>query len=125
MNEPQDRIPIEQLEDRRVYAIRSRNLVVGAWDAVSRGFIGIREKFGSKYLFTEYEWGTDPRTGTAWATRDLNVVVPDDVAMVQGFHDPAQNAYFVNNLLFDLLKPLEDAEWQRIIAERAADQEEE
>lgn len=36
-----------------VYEVRSRNLVVAAYDG-EEGFIGIREKFGDEYLFTEY-----------------------------------------------------------------------
>jgi hypothetical protein len=36
-----------------VYEIKSRNLLVGAYDG-EQGFVGIREKFGDEYLFTEY-----------------------------------------------------------------------
>lgn len=35
------------------YEIKSRNLIVGVYDG-DEGFIGIREKFGDEYLFTEY-----------------------------------------------------------------------
>lgn len=39
-----------------IYALHSRNLTVGVYDGVT-GFIGIREKFGHRYLFTEYHRG--------------------------------------------------------------------
>jgi len=43
-----------------VYSIRSRNLILGIFDG-SRGFIGIREKLGSEYLFKEfYNSGKNP-----------------------------------------------------------------
>lgn len=47
-----DQIPFDELEVRGVYVLRSRNLRVGVWTGA--GFIGIREKLGSRYLFTEY-----------------------------------------------------------------------
>jgi hypothetical protein len=47
--------PIDQgeLVYRNVYRLRSRNLAFGVYDG-DRGFIGIREKFGDRYLATEY-----------------------------------------------------------------------
>ncbi len=46
-------LQIEQLEVAGIYEIRSRNLVVGVYDG-EEGFIGVREKMGAEYLFTEY-----------------------------------------------------------------------
>jgi hypothetical protein len=43
----------DQLERGAVYEVRSRNLIAGVYDG-EQGFIGIREKFGDEYLFTEY-----------------------------------------------------------------------
>lgn len=48
-----------------VYAIRSRNLSFGVWNSNTLGFVGIREKFGSEYLFTEYHYDTGGSFGTA------------------------------------------------------------
>lgn len=44
-----------------IYRIRSRNLLVGVfvgqdWNDEFPRFIGIREKFGSRFLFEEYGW---------------------------------------------------------------------
>ncbi len=116
MNEPKGRIPIEQLEDRRIYIIRSRNLVVGAWNAGSRGFIGVREKLRDEYLFTEYEWDTSTRTGTAYAVEATEHVVPAEVTMVEYFRSEAEHAAKTNRPLFDILKPMSDAERERRIA---------
>lgn len=45
-----------------IYEVRSRNLSLAVYDGKG-GFIGIREKFGDRYLFTEYlsrECGGEP-----------------------------------------------------------------
>lgn len=46
-------LPLDALVARGVYRIHSRNLVVGVYDGAI-GFIGIREKFGDRFLFREY-----------------------------------------------------------------------
>lgn len=43
----------DELVVGEVYLISSRNFSLGVYDG-NGGFIGIREKFGSRYLFTEY-----------------------------------------------------------------------
>ena len=81
-----DFIPMSELVDRRVYRIRSRNLVVGAWDAGSQGFIGIREKFRDLYLFEEYHYEQGAPYGTAHAIADLGLDVPPEVSMSENLH---------------------------------------
>lgn len=44
----------EGLIERGIYRIHSRNLDVGVWNYDDSGFIGIREKFDSRFLFQEY-----------------------------------------------------------------------
>lgn len=56
-------LSLEDCENRGVYRIHSRNLLVGVFDG-SEGFIGIREKFGDKFLFKEYHWEASPTLGT-------------------------------------------------------------
>jgi hypothetical protein len=51
------------METGGIYRIKSRNLSVGVYDGKG-GFIGIREKFGDTYLFTEYGWEQGPPYGT-------------------------------------------------------------
>ena len=73
-------LPLAAMRDRGVYALRSRNLRVGAWDPDRLGFIGIREKFGHLYLFTEYHWEIGAPSGTAKPLR-LIWTVPDRVEL--------------------------------------------
>lgn len=75
-------LPPEGLVHRRVYRLRSRNLVIGVWNEKSLGFIGIREKGDSLYLFTEYEYTLS--NGTAKAVRDMEVDVPSAIEMNTG-----------------------------------------
>lgn len=46
-------IPLDECITRGIYRLNSRNLSVGVFDG-ERGFIGIREKFGERFLETEY-----------------------------------------------------------------------
>lgn len=74
-------IPESDLIHRRLYRVRSRNLVIGAWDKDKRGFIGLREKFGSRFPFIEFHHDADPHVGTAQAERDLGIDVPPEIEM--------------------------------------------
>lgn len=78
---PEGLFAMDELEDRRVYIIRSRNLSVGAWRAETKGFIGVRLKFGSEYLFEEYHYDADPHVGTVSAATPTDVVVPNDMLL--------------------------------------------
>mgnify|MGYP001611912539 CR=1 FL=1 len=62
----------------RVYKLYCRNLLLGVYDGYG-GFIGIRTKFGSRYLFTEYHWDFDPHHGTVASAIDLNIDVPKEI----------------------------------------------
>jgi len=81
MHERSDRIPLDQCRDRRVYRVLSRNLSLGVFRASSRGFIGIRTKFGSRFLFEEYHWDTGAPYGTANPLEELGVTLPDDIGL--------------------------------------------
>lgn len=70
-----DFIPVADLEHGRAYRIKSRNLRVGFWNADKDGFVGVREKFGDRYLFTEHQWRE--RGGTANALEALDVYAGD------------------------------------------------
>ena len=116
-------IPESDLIHRRLYRVRSRNLVIGAWDKDKRGFIGLREKFGSRYPFTEYHHDADPHVGTAQAERDLGIDVPMDIEMAE--HGPRVEregrTYLTNNEpLLALLEEHEPAVNAEIAAEYAA-----
>ena len=57
-------ISLEDCKHGYTYKISSRNLSIGVFNENDNGFIGIREKFGSEYLFTEYHWDTGAPFGT-------------------------------------------------------------
>jgi hypothetical protein len=46
-------IALKDCENRFAYRISSRNLSIGVFNLKTSGFIGIREKFGDQYLFTD------------------------------------------------------------------------
>jgi hypothetical protein len=71
----------DQLVDRHVYRLTARNFFLGAWDAAYGGFLGIREKFGHRYVFTEYFSEPDRSSGTAHAWTDTGVVVPEEIEL--------------------------------------------
>lgn len=97
------------LKDGQVYRIRSRNLVIGVWRAATQGFIGIREKFGSVYLFEEYHWETGAPFGTAHA-----------VYPIAGITVPAADMEEGSKALFDLLLVHEKPIMERIQRENEA-----
>ena len=53
-------IDTDELVPRGVYEIYCRNLAVGVWNGKD-GFVGIREKFGSRFLDKEHPWTEDRR----------------------------------------------------------------
>lgn len=94
------KIDMDLLVDGEAYRIRSRNLVVGVWRADRRGFIGIRNKFGSDYLFTEFHHDADPYVGTVNGMEPLGVRVPDGVDLTEG-HSLCQA--FMSNSRYELV----------------------
>lgn len=67
------------LKNRYVYKIKSRNLVVGVYNANLKGFVGIRNKFNSRYLFTEYHY-ENTACGTALPIEELGSI-PDHIPL--------------------------------------------
>lgn len=65
MKDHPDRIPIEQCRHGWLYRLYSRNLNLGVYRENDHGFIGIRHKMGSRFLFTEFHWDNGPPHGTA------------------------------------------------------------
>lgn len=61
-----------------LYRIHSRNLALGVFDKKKGGFIGIREKFGSRYLFMEYHYDTGAPFGTVTPLERL-VKLPNEI----------------------------------------------
>jgi hypothetical protein len=50
--------------DQYLYKIESRNLSYGVFRGRTNGFLGIRYKFGSRFIFEEDHWDTGEPYGT-------------------------------------------------------------
>lgn len=57
-------LPLDACKHGWLYRIRSRNLSVGVYNEPVKGFVGIREKMGHEYLFTEFHYDTGAPFGT-------------------------------------------------------------
>lgn len=64
-------IPKDQCKHGYTYRIHSRNLSCGVYDSKTGGFAGIREKFGSFYLFTEFHRDNGPPYGTVAPIKEI------------------------------------------------------
>lgn len=74
------KIPLTECKNGFLYRIHSRNLTHGVFVQAHGGFVGIREKFGSKYLFMEYHYDTGPPYGTVHPLEELSKI-PDDIVL--------------------------------------------
>lgn len=74
-------IPLSECEEGYLYRIDCRNLSLGVFNSKA-GFIGIRDKWGSKFLFTEYHWDTGPPFGTVCPKEKLEKL-PDDIELTE------------------------------------------
>ncbi len=54
MSEPKY-LALSECRSRHVYRVKARCFELAVFDGKD-GFMGIRHKFGSRYLFTEYHW---------------------------------------------------------------------
>jgi len=77
-----DYIPLDQCKHGYLYKIHSRNLGLGVFNSKDNGFIGIRTKFSSRYLFTEFHWDTGIPYGTVKPERELEKI-PDAIIIAE------------------------------------------
>jgi len=71
-------ISLDKCVHGKLYRIHSRNLGFGVFNSEAQGFIGIREKFGNRYLFTEYHWDAGAPFGTVHPKEELEQL-PEDI----------------------------------------------
>lgn len=76
-------IPLSECKNRGVYKIDSRNLSYGVFDEKHKGFIGIRYKFGDRYLFTEFHWDTGAPFGTVMPEKFIEML-PEEIELKEG-----------------------------------------
>lgn len=70
----------DQLIRGRVYRLHCRNLNLGVWDG-KRSFIGVRTKFGSRFLSEEDHWDVDEHYGTVSEAIDTGYDVPPEISL--------------------------------------------
>ena len=66
--------PIYRCKEGVIYELHSRNLQCGVFVKAKAGFIGIREKYGERFVFMERHWNTGAPFGTAKPLRRIGVV---------------------------------------------------
>jgi hypothetical protein len=69
-------LKVPELETGKVYKVFARNFEYAVWDGV-KYFIGVRNKFGSKYLSGEIHWDLDESFGTCKPEKIVCDVPPD------------------------------------------------
>jgi len=77
---PEKYLALAECVKGHVYKLRSRNLRIGVFNGTT-GFIGIRTKWDSRYLFTEYHWDYEGSYGTVHPLEDMGVVVPETIEL--------------------------------------------
>ena len=97
-------IRINDCKHRHQYKLRGRNLECGVYMGESKGFVGIREKFGHRDLDTEYHYDTG--FGTVLPIKELGICPIDDLAE----NGPPNEERLVktNQVLFDWLDHCEE-----------------
>lgn len=97
---PPECIPVDQCKKGVLYVLASRNLGTGVFngDTKEPGFIGIREKFGNYFLFTEYHYDNGPPYGTASPIKEL-AIVPDGIGIFESF--PTEDSVTGRPVKFD------------------------
>ncbi len=77
-------LPIDKCKRRYIYRLDSRNLAFGVFTPEKdNGFIGIRQKFDSRFLFTEYHWDNGPPHGTAKPLEEIGPVREVRIRLVE------------------------------------------
>lgn len=104
-------LPPAECKRGHVYRLSSRNLAFGVFaPEKENGFIGIRDKFGSRYLFTEHHWDNGAPYGTAKPLEDMGPLKDPHIALLDTL--PTACGYCGERLEFK--RDLEDAHWEHI-----------
>lgn len=85
LREREKYIPLSECVNKGIYKIHSRNLEYGVYNAKQMGFIGIRTKFGNRFLDMEYHW--DYGQGPYGTVKPLELIghLPKSIAPVEYF----------------------------------------
>lgn len=84
-------ITLGELQRGKVYRLKSRNLACGVWNGKD-GFVGIRTKFGLRFLDMEIHWDLSESFGTAQALEGLGSI-PESISLNIGLGTECGNCH--------------------------------
>lgn len=102
---PKEDRPRPKLEDcvpRRLYHVGCRNLTYAVYNG-DGGFIGIRVKWKSRYLFTELHWDKCESFGTVHTAIDTGIDLPDHIELKEYVDGEKEGTVTTYKPLFDWL----------------------
>lgn len=74
-------ITLQDCKPRGLYRIDARNFSLGVYNGVSKGFYGLRYKFGNTFIDEEFHWDTGAPHGTAKPLEALPESLPESIAL--------------------------------------------
>jgi len=103
------RVPMVDCIKGRLYHIGCRNMDYGVYDG-KEGFIGIREKFGHEFLFTEYHFDQGAPFGTVHTVIDTEIDIPEGIELKTLVHNDDKKTFSTYQPLFEWLQKHETVE---------------
>jgi hypothetical protein len=73
-------LPLVACVKGRLYKFNARNFFIGVYNGHG-GFVGIRTKFGYRFLDTEYHWDQGPPYGTVQEVEDTGIALPEGIPL--------------------------------------------
>jgi len=105
---PPKYVPLDDCRHGGLYRLSSRNLAFGVFVEATQGFVGIREKFGNRYLFTEFHWDTGAPHGTVQPQEFLEDCPLTDLREGWSGEGERQGYFLQNDALFTWLEEQEN-----------------
>lgn len=84
MHPRENRIKLEDCQNGKLYKLHARNIKIGIWCAKTQSFIGIRTKFGSRFLDDENHWDA-PEFATA-SPLEIIGEIPSDLVVDENYY---------------------------------------
>ena len=77
-------LPLADCKDRKLYRVDARRQSFGVFKKATGGFLGLREKFGSVFVFEEFHWEASKIHGTVQPLEELPEDLPSDIVLAAG-----------------------------------------
>jgi len=97
-------IPLVDCKNTGFYRLDSRNLSFGVFVKEYNGFVGIRSKFGLRFLDVEYHWDTGEPHGTAMPLELICDCPITDLKTATVEEVDGKKRYVQNQELFDWIE---------------------